>query len=54
MSCAPGKHSFRPDNSGNPPLAQPNEYSLKELQRAFSKAVDEDEDILTQFSDAQE
>ena len=33
---------------------EPTEYSLEELQRAFSNAVDKDDDILTQFAEPQE
>ncbi len=33
---------------------EPTGYSLEELQKAFSKAVDEDDDILTQFAEARE
>lgn len=33
---------------------EPTEYSLEELRKAFSKAIEEDDDILTQFAEAQE
>jgi hypothetical protein len=33
---------------------EPKAYELQELKRAYSRAVDEDDDVLTQFVDAEQ